>query len=129
MILLTITSASAAIVTFLYVLLGLRVITLRRSGAGPSVGISGNEHFLRAVRAHANLGEYAPLFLILLGLNELQGGATWLLISIAAVFIIGRILHAIGFGFLGTGPWRTLGMVATNTALITLAALLLLHMT
>lgn len=124
---LLITSITAALLTFLYVFLGLRVINMRRTGRGPSFGSTGDEQFLRAVRAHANLGEYAPLFLILLGLYELQGGMVWVLSTSAAVFVAGRILHAIGFGFMGTGPWRTIGMVCTNTALLFLAAALLLQ--
>lgn len=118
---LPITTLSAALLTCGYVLLGMRVVNLRRTGAGPAVGMNGDERFTRAVRAHANLGEYAPLFLILLGLYELQGGAYILLVGTAMLFLIGRVLHAVGFGYLGTGPWRTLGMIGTNTALIVLA--------
>lgn len=118
---LPITSVAASILAFMYVGLALRVIYLRRSGVGPSIGTNADERFLRAVRAHGNLGEYAPLFLILLGLAELQEANPTLLIAAAAVFVGGRIMHALGLGFLGTRPWRTLGMVGTNTALLTLA--------
>ncbi len=124
--LLPVTSLTAALLTLLYVALALRVIALRRSGAGPSVGLGENEHFLRAVRAHGNLGEYAPLFLILLGLTEASSAPAIIVIGTAVLFIVGRLIHAIGFGLLGTGPWRTLGMVGTNTALLTLAGTILL---
>lgn len=112
-------------ITVLYVLLSLRVINFRRTKIGPSIGLEGNERFVRAVRAHANLGEYAPLFLILLAISELQGADIRILTIVAVVFFAGRLMHAIGFGYLGTGPWRTLGMVCTNSALLFLAALLL----
>lgn len=120
------TAVTAALLTILYVTLALRVIAMRRSGTGPSMGTGDNERFIRAVRAHANLGEYAPLFLILLGLTEASGVSTLLTGSVGVLFVTGRVLHAVGFGVLGTGPWRTLGMVATNTALLTLAGTILL---
>ncbi len=118
---LTVTSITASALTLLFVALSLRVINMRRSGQGPSVGTNEDEVFLRAVRSHANFSEYTPLFLILLGLYEVQSGDQYILTGSAVIFILGRLLHAIGFGFLGTGPWRTLGMVATNSVLITLA--------
>lgn len=122
---LPITAVSAAFLTVLYVTLALRIIAMRRAGTGPSVGTGDNERFVRAVRAHGNLGEYAPLFLILLGLTEASTVSSTLISVVALLFVTGRILHAIGFGVLGTGPWRTLGMVATNTALLTLAGAIL----
>lgn len=122
---LTITTITAALLTILYVVLALRVINLRRTGVGPSVGTGENEQFVRAVRAHGNLGEYAPLFLILLGLYEAQGGHYLITTAVAATFVVGRLLHAIGFGLIGRGPGRTLGMVLTNTALLSLAGLCL----
>ncbi len=121
---LPITSLTAALLAFLFVGLALRVINLRRTGVGPSVGMNEDERFLRAVRSHANLAEYAPLFLILLALYELQGGIQFVTLGTAILFVLGRIFHAIGFGFLGTGPWRTLGMVGTNAALLVLAGAL-----
>lgn len=122
MTILPITSLTAALLAVLFIILALHVITLRRKGIGPSVGYNDSERFMRAVRAHGNLGEYAPFFLILLGLYEFQDGHRLLLIASAVTFVVGRLLHAIGFGYLQTGPWRTIGMVATNTAILALAA-------
>jgi uncharacterized protein len=122
---LPVTSVTAGLLAFIFLFLSLRVILLRRNG-GPSVGMGGDERFVRAVRAHANFAEYTPIFLILLGLNEIQFNNVVVHTAVAGVFVVGRILHLIGFGFLGTGPWRVLGMVATNTALIVLALHLLI---
>ncbi len=119
--LLPVTGLTAALPTLLYVALALRVIALRQSGVGPSVGLGENEHFIRAVRAHGNLGEYAPLFLVLLGLTEASGAPIIIVIGAAVLFGVGRLMHAVGFGIVGTRPWRTLGMIGTNTALLTLA--------
>ncbi len=93
---------------------------MRRKGIGPSVGMNENETFLRAVRAHSNFSEYTPIFLILLGLYEIQGGNQSILLITAVLFILGRFAHAIGFGFLKTGPWRVVGMAMTITAILTL---------
>ena len=123
--LLIVTTYTAATLTLLYVGLGMRVINMRRTGRGPSFGAEGSEQFTRAVRVHANFSEYTPLFLILLGLYELQGGNTLTCSVCALIFISGRIMHLIGLGTCKKGPWRTLGMVCTNTTLIALAALLL----
>lgn len=117
---LPITTITASLITVLYVGLALRVINFRRTGVGPSIGTNTDERFTRAVRAHGNLAEYAPLFLILLGLYELQSGNYYVLLCSASLFLLGRLSHAVGFGFLATGPWRTLGMVGTNSALILL---------
>lgn len=114
---LSITISSAVILTLLYIGLSLRVIMMRRAG-GPSLGLGNDETFIRAVRAHANLGEYMPLFLFLTFLLELQLGSVIPLFLLSLVFVGGRLSHAIGFGFLGTGPWRTLGMVATISVLV-----------
>ncbi len=126
--LLLITSLTAAFLTLLLVSLSLRVVNMRRTGVGPSVGVEGDERFTRAVRAQANLAEYAPLFLILLGLYEIQAGSDSVAAGAAILFVLGRISHAIGFGFLAAGPWRTLGMVGTNTALLVLAGANLLFL-
>ncbi|MFA9262516.1 MAG: MAPEG family protein [Undibacterium sp.] len=118
---LPVTTTAASILTALYGFLTLRVISMRRRGIGPAVGLNENESFIRAVRAHANFAEYTPLFLILLGLNEIQDGSWFILFGSTILFVAGRFLHAIGFGLLGTGPGRVIGMVGTNTALFILA--------
>lgn len=120
---LPITTISTSILAVLFVGLSLRIINMRRTGVGPSVGIEGGEKFVRAVRSHANLGEYAPFFLILLGLYEVQTESNSIALGLALVFIVSRIAHAIGFGFIGKGPLRTLGMVGTNAALLILSTL------
>lgn len=121
---LPITTLAACILTLIFVFLTLRVINMRRNGTGPSVGLNEDDQFLRAVRSHGNFIEYTPLFLILLGLAELQVANPNYLIFISILFVVGRLLHLVGFGFIGTGPWRTLGMVCSNTALLLMVVLL-----
>ncbi len=51
----------------------------------------------RSVRRHANMTEYAPIFLIVLGLFELIAGQTSVIFWLGVLFAIGRIAHVIGF--------------------------------
>ncbi|MGJ3628866.1 MAPEG family protein [Sphingomonas sp. MMS24-JH45] len=63
---------------------------------GVAVGDGGDPRMMAMTRAHANFAEYAPTVLILLAAIELSGGsATWLWIA-GAVFVLGRVAHALG---------------------------------
>lgn len=62
-----------------------------------SLGDGGNEMLLRRMRRHGNLAENAPLFLILLALLEILGGATLLVQGLAIVFVLARFSHALAF--------------------------------
>src|SRR4051812_16599236 len=61
-----------------------------------SIGDAGNEALTARMRAQANFIEYTPLFLILLGLIELAVGSKLWLWIVAVLFILARIVHAIG---------------------------------
>ncbi len=92
---LIVTAISAAVLAFLYVKLSLNAITQRRKH-GVSVGDGGHEELLRAIRAQANLAEYAPIALILLACLEMNGSPIWLTSLLALAFIVGRLLHPLG---------------------------------
>jgi uncharacterized protein len=84
--------AAAALVNFW---LGMRCGKIRHSEK-ISVGDGGNDKMIRRMRAQSNFIEQAPLTVILVGLVELAGkGGQWLAPA-AALFIVGRICHAIG---------------------------------
>lgn len=51
----------------------------------------------RRVRRHANMTEYAPVFLIVLGLFELLAGQTSAILWLGVAFAVGRVSHVIGF--------------------------------
>lgn len=92
---LVITAIAASILSFLYFKLAIKVVTYRKKSQ-ISVGYGDNEKLHRAIRAHANLTEYAPLGLILIACLEMNN-APWLLTAIlAAGFVVGRILHPMG---------------------------------
>lgn len=92
---LIITGIAASTLGLLYIRLSFNVIGYRRS-LGVSVGDGGHEDLLRAIRAQANLAEYAPIALILIGCLELNQAPIWLVSILAAVFVIGRLMHPMG---------------------------------
>ena len=73
----------------------------------------------RAIRAHGNLIEYAPLFLILMLLLELTGASETFLYICGTVFTVGRFMHGIAFSFMKkNGLLRIGGMTLTFLGLI-----------
>jgi uncharacterized membrane protein YecN with MAPEG domain len=85
-------TAAALVINFW---LGGRVSKVRHS-LGVSIGDGGHEPIIRRMRAQANFLENVPLTLILTAGVELAGkGGMWLAPA-GAVFMLGRIAHAIG---------------------------------
>lgn len=125
---LPVTSATAALLTLLYLFLAVLVIRRRWRHRVPLLD-AGVTELARAVRAHGNFAEYAPLFLILLGLSELRHEIVWLG-SIAAAFILGRLLHPLSLLWHET-RWsgypfvRSAGMILTFGPMMALAVGLL----
>lgn len=90
-----------------------------------SVGDGGNEQVMRRMRAQANFVENVPLSLILFALIEAAGkGGMWLA-PLGAIYMVGRVCHAIGMdGNFSAG--RPIGMITTmvpNLALVVVAVL------
>jgi uncharacterized membrane protein YecN with MAPEG domain len=86
-----------------------------------SLGTGGHDLVEKRMRAHANFTEYAPLFLILLGLIELaRGSETWLW-AIAIAFVLGRLAHAFGMDRPAPNALRIGGMMLTYAPLLILA--------
>lgn len=59
-------------------------------------GDMGDAALTRAIRAHANFAEYAPMILLLLLMMALLGFETAWLHAYGAVFTIGRVIGAFG---------------------------------
>jgi uncharacterized membrane protein YecN with MAPEG domain len=71
---------------------------------------------LRApIRAHANFAEYVPLALILLGGLEIAGVPRWLLLLLAALLVVGRLLHPFGMARPAPNLYRAGGAILTWT--------------
>jgi uncharacterized membrane protein YecN with MAPEG domain len=109
------TTGAAALVNFW---LSWRIAQLRVSEK-ISVGDGGNPRLIARMRAQLNFAEYAPVVLILIALIEAaRGTQPWLWI-VAAIFIVGRVLH--GFGMDGWRFGRSAGMITTAPIMIGLA--------
>ena len=115
-------TAAALVVNFW---LGMRIGKLRH-GTSISVGDGGNERIMRRMRAQLNFAEQVPLTLLLIALVELAGkGGVWLAPA-GAVFMLGRVAHAIGMdGTFKAG--RGIGMLTgmlLQLALVVVAVLI-----
>ncbi|MEM9342788.1 MAG: MAPEG family protein [Pseudomonadota bacterium] len=114
---LPISTVVAGVLGLWLVILSGNVIRLRQA-SGVSLGTGEDRRLTRAVRAQGNLTEYAPMFVVLLVLAELQGGNAIVLACLGAVFLAGRLGHGVALGF--TEKWalgRLGGMIASFTAL------------
>lgn len=113
-----VTALTASALTVLSVMLALKVIGIRRRDK-ISVGDGGNDELLRAMRAQANLLEYAPLTLILLACAE-YNGVHWVILALLALaFLAGRLLHPAGIkDAKAPGKARVVGMILTLNVML-----------
>ncbi|KAI8925069.1 membrane-associated, eicosanoid/glutathione metabolism protein [Entophlyctis helioformis] len=72
---------------------------------------SRNYRLTRAVRAHGNYLESAPMLVILVALAELNGMALWAVHTIFIVFFATRLMHrhALRSDAVAAGPFRKIG--------------------
>ena len=84
-----------------------------------SIGDGGNERVIRRMRAHSNFVENTAVVLILLGLIELATGPSTWLWAIGALYLVGRVLHAIGMDGMMWG--RMAGTIITMLTQVGLA--------
>ena len=109
------TAGAAALVNFW---LSWRIAQVREAEK-ISVGDGGNPRLLARMRAQLNFAEYAPVVLILIALIEAARGTQLWLGIVAALFVVGRVLH--GLGMDGWRFGRTAGMIGTAPVMIGLA--------
>lgn len=115
---LTITPLYGGLIGLFLVVLSVRVIFRRRS-AKVSVGDGADKDLQKRVRVQANCAEYAPIGLILLAMAELQGAPGWVVHLLGLMLLVGRLIHAYGFGMTPQIiPMRQLGMALTFLMLI-----------
>ena len=124
-------SYSILLISFMLVL-AFRVIDLRGSPVTkflhPQDRIVDEDTLHRAVRGHGNLIEYAPFFLILMLIAELNGLASAYLHSSGIIFTIGRLMHGIVFSFMRPNMiLRVGGMILTFTGFIILITCSLIY--
>ena len=111
-----------SLTALLTVLLTYRVIKLRRTHK-IGIGSAGNESLTLAQRVHGNLLENAPIALLLLVVAELNGSNSLMLHAFGGVWILARVLHAIGLtqGQGGYHIGRFWGMILTWCVIVGLA--------
>ena len=124
-------SYSIILITFMLIL-AFRIIDLRGSPVTKFLHsedrVVDEDTLYRAVRGHGNLIEYAPLFLILMLIAELNGLASTYLHSSGIIFTIGRLMHGIVFSFMKPNMiLRVGGMIFTFTGFIILITSSLIH--
>ncbi len=115
----------AIILIIFMLILAFRIIDLRKSPVTKFLHskdrIVDEDTLYRAVRAHGNLVEYAPLFLILMLIAELNGLSSIYLHISGSIFTAGRFMHGIVFSFLKPNLiLRVVGMILTFTGFIVL---------
>jgi uncharacterized protein len=110
----------AAAAALINIWISMRVGRMRHA-AKISVGDGGNEMLIRRMRAHANFVENTPLVLILLAAIELSNkGGTWLAV-VGAVYMLGRVCHALGMDGGSLGWARGVGTAVTMLTQLGLA--------
>lgn len=89
-------------------------------------GDGGSAPLMRRMRAHSNFTEYTPIALILIAAIELTGkGGSWLAI-VGAVYMAGRVLHALGMDSPDVSKLRMIGISSTFLVLIGLSVVAVL---
>lgn len=118
-----ITAIYTALTALLMLVLAYRVVRFRRS-MKVGVGDKGDRAFSVAIRAHANLVEYAPMTLLLLLLAELNAAPALFVHACGGAFVLLRLAHAWGFtqSVGGASPFRFVGILG-NWILIVLLSL------
>lgn len=97
-----------------------------RGRFGVGLGDGGKPELLQAIRMHGNFIENAPIALVVLLVLELTGTASWLLHTMGAALLIGRILHAWGLArSAGESFGRAAGTVLTWTMIAAASVLAL----
>lgn len=121
-----VTGVFAAVIGILLLVLSAHVSRFRMK-YNKGLGVTDDPDFAVAVRAHANLVEYAPLGLIMLAIAELNGVASGLIYWTGMALVVGRILHPWGMikGRGGAHWARALGTLMTWLSILALAFLLL----
>jgi len=125
----TITIAASLFLTILFVILTARASMIRQS---EKIALGNGEAattLQKVVRAHGNLTESMPAFLLLLWLLETNITASVFLSALAIIYCLARFLHAIGVSFQDDfGVFRTAGAAGTLLSFMGLIVLLALQL-
>ena len=117
MIILPVTLTAAGLAALLNIWIANRVGRVRGQEK-VSIGDGGNARLIASMRAHANYVEYTPFVLVLLALIELAVGAPWWLWTVAIVYLVGRVAHALGMTADSPLKLRMIGTIVTFLTLL-----------
>lgn len=121
-----VTAIYAALLTLIALFLAYNVTLVRRRRR-ISLLDGGSRELARAMRAHGNLVEYAPFFLVLLLIAENAGASGLLLHALGAVFVTARIVHA--YSIIQRVMYTRFLSTATTMAVLIVLACYVLFMT
>ncbi len=120
-------------ITSLYAaLLGLIALFLagsvgaKRAKTKISLGDGGDPGLIVANRRHMNFVENVPLALILIGLVEMNGGASNVVHSLGGALLVARIIHPMGLDVNNMMKWQRLAGAAVTFLVMGVSAVLLL---
>lgn len=94
-----------------------------------SIGDGGNEFLTRRMRAHSNFVENTAFVLILLALVELGIGSSLWLWGVGALYLVSRILHALGMDGMLWGRMAGTTITMLTQLGLALSALAIVYMT
>jgi uncharacterized membrane protein YecN with MAPEG domain len=118
------TAPYAAAIGLLAAGLAINVI-VNRVKTGVDFGDGGHASLAKAIRAHGNLTEHAPIALLLIALAELIGSPSTMIHVLAAALVVARLASAYGLLSAQTQtPGRQLG--ASLTILVDVVASVLI---
>ena len=110
----------AGALALLNMVLAYRIVRLRVSGK-ILAGDGGHPLLLARMRAQSNFVEYTPFILILMALVEYSGAPKQPLWGAGIIYLLARIVHALGMDRTGNSPLRAVGALLTWTVTIALA--------
>jgi uncharacterized membrane protein YecN with MAPEG domain len=112
------TALYASLLGIVYIVLGLRVILVRR-GKKIALGDAADKEFSYKIRGHANWAEWVPFSVLLYLLLEITNATSTLVLHLLGLsLVIGRLLH--GYTFSANPRFmfgRTMGTVLTIVTL------------
>lgn len=115
-------AAAAAVINIWLVMRIGRIRGLRKIWHGDG----GDELLMRRMRAQSNFVENVPLVMILIAAIELTAkGGTWLAM-VGALFMLARVIHALGMDSVNPNPLRMIGTLVTMLAQLGLAVVAVL---
>lgn len=130
-----ITPVYASLLGLMLIGLSVNIIKGRRK-FGVGLGDADHPELKRRIRAQANLSEYMPIFLILLGYAEYNQLPYWAVHLFGLVFLAGRVMHSYsllniekyeGHKLTANPVWRICGMVCTFNCIGLLALIVLIQ--